>query len=75
MSGSPILDDHGRAIGVVSAIRTVTGEAGGGPRLDWQLPVGLLAVMTGKGGKAGRRPCRTWSPPCHPSISKLMKTA
>jgi len=44
MSGSPILDDAGAAIGVVASSSNM-GQSSN-PRLCWQLPTGLLSVMT-----------------------------
>lgn len=56
MSGSPILDENGAAVGVVCASAVVGGQhaetlntpygmAGGNPRLGYHLPAGLLADL------------------------------
>ncbi len=47
MSGSPILDDTGAAIGVVAASSNIE-PLSHSPRLCWQLPTGLLSVMEAK---------------------------
>ncbi len=48
MSGSPILDDAGAAIGVVTASSNMS-LGSPNPRLCWHLPAGLLAVMSAEG--------------------------
>ncbi len=48
MSGSPILNDAGEAIGVVTASSNMS-LGSPNPRLCWQLPAGLLAIMAAKG--------------------------
>ena len=46
MSGSPILDDAGEAIGVVTASDARGSMGSPNPRLCCHLPAGLLAVMS-----------------------------
>jgi hypothetical protein len=47
MSGSPIVDDNGLAVGLVSSSGEIGGTFGSAfmARLCWQLPVGLLSAM------------------------------